>query len=238
MFAQVHNVLELWQRSCIRVFTMEYRDVHIVWKCICCFMHHQCSWSWDSLAQWGWVRRCLATMNLDLLGCIKIIDCTLIKIWKAWYNSNHVKRFNDCKKMCCLNTTIVVSHEGLYLLELRVSGVLSRCYKLLLFWYLLMLARAFHSCSRLLWVFAWESRIPWRECVHYVEVWQCGQTAGYGSRSIGFLQQDACQPSCASWMGHWWLEVEILKTHEAVWCQQAQVQSFVVSHNNFNKLHT
>ena len=92
---------------------------------------------------------------------------------------------------------------------------------------------AFYSCWRLLWVLARGSWIPWRQCVQYVEVWRWGQTAGYGSKSIDYLQQDACQLSCAS-LGHWWLEVEFLKTHEKVWFQQAQVQPFGVSHSNFN----
>lgn len=55
---------------------------------------------------------CLGMMNPYNLGCIGLIDGTLVEIWQPWNNPQHSKSFND-RKMCYMNNTVMVSHNGL-----------------------------------------------------------------------------------------------------------------------------
>ncbi len=49
---------------------------------------------------------------LKFQGCIKFIDGTLIEICKN--NLDHRSWFNGCKKMYCMNNTMVLDHDGLF----------------------------------------------------------------------------------------------------------------------------
>lgn len=57
----------------------------------------------------------LGRMNTHFSGCIGIIDGTLVRIRHPYKNPDHAKWFNGRKKMYCMNNTVVVSHEGLFL---------------------------------------------------------------------------------------------------------------------------
>ena len=48
-------------------------------------------------------------------GCNGFIDGTLVKIRRSWKNPEHHKRFNDRKKMYCMNNVVIVDHHGLFI---------------------------------------------------------------------------------------------------------------------------
>ena len=48
-------------------------------------------------------------------GCIGFIDGTLVELRRPWHNPNHTKWFNGRKKMYCMNNTVVVDHNGLFI---------------------------------------------------------------------------------------------------------------------------
>ena len=60
-------------------------------------------------------RQALASMVLSFLGCIGIIDGTLIKIYRPWKNRDHAKWFNGRKKMYCMNNIVIVDHHDLFI---------------------------------------------------------------------------------------------------------------------------
>lgn len=68
-------------------------------------------------------RRPLGTLNPLFPSCIGLIDGTLVEIHHPWNNPVHSKWFNRRKKMHCLNDTVVVSNEKLFLhLDLGFLG--------------------------------------------------------------------------------------------------------------------
>ena len=61
-------------------------------------------------------RQALASMIPSFLGCIGIIDGTLVKIYcRPWKNPEHGKWFNGHKKMYCMNNDVIVDHHGLFI---------------------------------------------------------------------------------------------------------------------------
>ncbi len=48
-------------------------------------------------------------------GCIGLINGSLIKIQKPWNNAAHGLWFNGQKKMCFMNSMVVVDHHGLFI---------------------------------------------------------------------------------------------------------------------------
>lgn len=95
-------------------------DVIFIASCITDALAHEISWPNEV------ERRRLSRLNPHFPGCIGIIDGTLVKIRKPWNNPNHTKWFNGRKKMYCMNNTVVVSHEGLFIhLELGFPGSFS-----------------------------------------------------------------------------------------------------------------
>ena len=75
--------------------------------------------SWVSRDEIKWPdvmeRQALASTVFDFLGCIGIIDDTLVKICRPWKNPDHGKWFKGCKKMYCMNNVMVVDHHGLFI---------------------------------------------------------------------------------------------------------------------------
>jgi DDE superfamily endonuclease len=57
----------------------------------------------------------LATQISELPGCIGFIDGTLVQIRRPHGNPMHANWFNGRKKMNCLNNTVVVDHNGLFI---------------------------------------------------------------------------------------------------------------------------
>jgi len=53
--------------------------------------------------------------NLRFRGCIGLIDGTLIKIRRPHSDPLHGRWFNGRKKMYCVNNTVVVDHDGLFI---------------------------------------------------------------------------------------------------------------------------
>ena len=54
-------------------------------------------------------------MVLTVLGCIGIIDGTLVKICRPWKNLEHGKWFNGRKKMYYMNNVVIIDHHGLFI---------------------------------------------------------------------------------------------------------------------------
>lgn len=71
------------------------------------------------------VERCRSDiLNPHFLGCIGIIDSTLVQVCYLYNNPLHSKWFHVRTKMYCVNNTLVVSHEGLFLhLNLGFMGL-------------------------------------------------------------------------------------------------------------------
>ena len=66
---------------------------------------------WPNLAK----KQALASMVPNFLGCIEIIDGTLVKIRRPWKNPEYRKWFNSKKKMYCMNNVVIVYHHGLFI---------------------------------------------------------------------------------------------------------------------------
>ena len=60
-------------------------------------------------------RQALASMVPNFLGCIGIIDGTLVKICRPWKNPEHAKWFNGRKKMYSMNNIVIVDHHSLFI---------------------------------------------------------------------------------------------------------------------------
>lgn len=60
-------------------------------------------------------RRELSTRITQFLGCIGMIDGTLVKIRRPFVDTQHARWFNDRKKMYVMNNTIMVDHNGLFI---------------------------------------------------------------------------------------------------------------------------
>ena len=60
-------------------------------------------------------RQALAYIIPTFLGCIGIIDGTLIKIRRRWKNPEHGKWFNGRKKMYSMNNVVIVDHHDLFI---------------------------------------------------------------------------------------------------------------------------
>lgn len=60
-------------------------------------------------------RSCLGSLNHTFPDCIGFIDDTLVEIGRMWKNALHSKGFNNSKKIYCMNNTVIVSHEGLFM---------------------------------------------------------------------------------------------------------------------------
>lgn len=73
-------------------------------SCIANVLANEIGWS-DELE-----RRRLFGSNPYSSRCIGFIDDILIKFRRPWNHSNYVEWFNGCKKMYCMNNTIVMSH--------------------------------------------------------------------------------------------------------------------------------
>jgi hypothetical protein len=57
----------------------------------------------------------LGTQLLQFQGCIGFINGTFIKIHRPWNNPAHQSWFNGQKKIYCLNNTVVLNHQGLFI---------------------------------------------------------------------------------------------------------------------------
>lgn len=57
----------------------------------------------------------LGSPNPYSRGCIGLVDETLVEIRKLCKNGHHSRGSNMRKKMFCMNNTMIVSHEGIFL---------------------------------------------------------------------------------------------------------------------------
>lgn len=94
---------------------MQCCALQFVWQYdVYCFVNHnvfvhEIAWP-DEVEE-----RHLMALNLDFLDYIRTIDNALVKLRKPWNNSNHVKLFNDHKKILHCWTqknTVMVSCKG------------------------------------------------------------------------------------------------------------------------------
>lgn len=67
----------------------------------------------------------LGSLNPHSKGCIGLIDETLVEIHKLCKNAHHLRGSNMRKKMYCMENTVIVSHEGIFLhFDLEFPGSL------------------------------------------------------------------------------------------------------------------
>jgi DDE superfamily endonuclease len=92
-------------------------DAHFVASCVNVAASDEIRW--PATAE----RLHLATQISELPGCIGFIDGTLVQIRRPHGNPMHANWFNGRKKMYCLNNTVVVDHNGLFIyVDTRYPG--------------------------------------------------------------------------------------------------------------------